>query len=207
MLRFRREIGEQVVLGGEFHPGDEKLPIFRAVGVVNGVIPEFEPGAGNEVTHRAFTVEGLAGEIPGLLAQGGIARHLVGVAAVVAGLRVVVFEAVGQRAALFAVIHPRLVFTDGGRHRLIVVARKGRPAGLDLPFGGPGVDGVVGFDAVGAVEADRGVVRMSGRRVIVAVEEDQGVLREGVGLARGCRVFFADPARARRIGPRGDSGC
>ncbi len=198
---------------------DDELPVFRAVLVVDRVITEFEPRAGDEVADGACAAEGLAGEVLGLLAQFGIARHLVGGAAVVAGLGVVVFEAIGERGQRLAGI-PRIdvgvVFPHVGGDSLVVVARERTPAGLDLAFGGPGVDGVVGFDAVGAVEAERirciarmactgdgpgaragtcaGIVlcilgRTTPGEVVVAVEEDQGVLREDV---RGVLRFVAD---------------
>ena len=145
---------------------DDELAILGTVLVVDRMLGEFEPGAGDKVADRPFAAEGLAGEVLGLLAQFGIARHFVGVAAVVAGLRVVVFEAVaerGQRLAGIPQIDVGVVFPHVGGYRLIVVARERTPAGLDLAFGGPGVDGVVGFDTVGAVEAEgaRCVARMA----------------------------------------------
>ena len=63
----------------------------------------------------------------------------------------------------FAVIDPGVVKADVGRDGLVVVAGEGGAAGLNVTVGGPGVDGVVGFDAVGAVEAQAVVSGLGGR--------------------------------------------
>ena len=44
---------------------------------------------------------------------------------------------------------------------------------MDLPAAGPLVDGVIGFDAVGTVEAGTGLAVFG--EVVVGIEEDEGV--------------------------------
>ena len=48
-----------------------------------------------------------------------------------------------------------------------------RLAAVDLPAAGPLVDGVIGFDAVGTVEAGTGLAVFG--EVVVGIEEDEGV--------------------------------
>ena len=48
-----------------------------------------------------------------------------------------------------------------------------RLAAVDLPAAGPLVDGVIGFDAVGTVEAGAGLAVLG--QVVVSIEEDEGV--------------------------------
>ena len=110
----------EVVLGFEVDAGNEELAVFGVVLVVDGVVLEFEPGAGVEAADGAFALEGFAGEVFGLLAQLGVARHVVR-GAVVTGLGVVVFEAGGKVSAGVALLAVGDFGADMGGGGLVVV--------------------------------------------------------------------------------------
>ena len=66
-----------------------------------------------------------------------------------------------------------------GSYSFVVVAGELGLAAVDLPAAGPLVDGVIGFDAVGTVEAGNRLAVLG--EVVVDVEDDEGVKR-GIGV-------------------------
>ena len=144
----------------------------------------------------ALSLKGFAGEVFGLLTQDGVARHVFRVA-VVGALGVVVGEAVGQGGAGLAVLGAGGLVAGMGGDSLVVVAGKGGATALDAASGGPVVEAVGTFNAVGAVEANAvGVGVTDGERAVV-VEEDEAVLGD-VLVAVVCFVRFVRVVRRRR---------
>ena len=179
------------------------MTVFGIVLVVDGVVDELEAVAGNEVADAALAGEGFADLVFALLAEFGVALDFSGVSTVVLALGVVVFKTVGESGSRLSVLGASGVVTDMGGDGLVVVAGELGVTGLDLAGGVPLVEGVVGFDAVGAVVAQdivADVARTTGREGVVGVKKDEVVLRD-VALFLG--VVGLVPAFASVGGPQG----
>ena len=165
------------------------MAVFGVVLVVDGVVDELEAVPRGEVADAALAGEGFADLVFALLAQFGVALDFGRVSTVVGALGVVVFEAFGERddgvTGAVGLARSRLstggVLAHMGGDGLVVVTGELGVAGLDAAGTVPVVDGVAAFDTVGAVVADGavGVVFVVGGG---AVEEDEGVLGDAVGV-------------------------
>ena len=160
---------------GEAQFGDDELPVFLLVVVVDGMVAQLEGGAGRKAANDAFAVETLCRKVSRLLAQGGIAFQFVGIGAVIGRLRQIAAQSACESRALFPVVDAAICLRGEGGYRQVIPRLQGSGALHDLARAFPGGDRVFRLRAVGAMEADdRTSVVIE---TIGIVKQHQGVLR------------------------------